>query len=272
MTLWSAVIGWSGSGKTPGIDVSKLALSRVEEDQSAKIAELRARHEERSTAAKAAHKRWRAEVAAAVKEKRVPPTMPLEALVPDPFIEPRLFVTSVTSERLAILLEARPRGMLCIIDELAGLFQNLGRFGTHEGAFWLEAWNGGRHIVERVTRPPVTVPHLFVGLVGGFQPDALARSFAGDQTGLYARMLFGWPSEPPYRPLSNDVMEVEPDILHAFTRLATLPAEEGHELLRSSIPLARGGRLLFEEFRERNIVMRHGYEGRERDYLAKGPG
>ena len=58
---------------------------------------------------------------------------------------------------------------------------NLERYsGGSDRAFWLEAWDGNSFIVERLGRPPVMLPHLLVGVVGGFQPDLLARSFAGD--------------------------------------------------------------------------------------------
>ena len=106
--------------------------------------------------------------------------------------------------------------------------------------FWLEAWNGGTFTVERMSREPIMVDHLLVGLVGGFQPDKLARSFDGDHDGLYGRVLFAWPSEPPYRALVNDVAEVEPEIVNALTRIIDLEAgadREG-EFAPKAVPLA----------------------------------
>jgi hypothetical protein len=41
----------------------------------------------------------------------------------------------------------------------------------------------------------------------------------------YARICFGWPEEPPYQPLSNDVAEIEPEIINALNRIIDLPAE-----------------------------------------------
>ena len=85
-----------------------------------------------------------------------------------------------------------------------------------DAEFWLQAWNGGSFVVERQSRQPVAVDHLLVGLTGGFQPDKLVRTFKGDDDGMYARVLFGWPSDPPYRPLSDDVTEVEPEFQEAL--------------------------------------------------------
>ena len=84
--------------------------------------------------------------------------------------------------------------------------------------FWLEAWNGGPFTVERISREPIKVDHLLVGMAGGFQPDKLARRFDGDHDDLYGRVIFAWPTEPPYRELVNDVAEVEPEIVNALSR------------------------------------------------------
>ena len=71
----------------------------------------------------------------------------MEALDPGNFIEPRLYATDPTIEKLAALLQVRPRGMLLLRDELAGLFANMGRYsGGSDRPFWLEAWVGGRHV------------------------------------------------------------------------------------------------------------------------------
>ena len=53
--------------------------------------------------------------------------------------------------------------------------------------------------------------HLLVGMIGGFQPDKLARSFKGDADGLYTGCSFGWPESPHYRPLTDERREVEPE-------------------------------------------------------------
>jgi uncharacterized protein DUF3987 len=60
---------------------------------------------------------------------------------------------------------------------------NMSRYsGGEDNEFWLEAWNGSAYTVERMGRPPIAVNHLLVGVVGGLQPDKLARSFRGITT------------------------------------------------------------------------------------------
>jgi Protein of unknown function (DUF3987) len=195
-TCWTGVVGFSGTSKTPGINATERALSQVERDRKPKIAEQQRVHQSRVEAAKANRALWKKEVEKLAEQKVVSlnqyrstvasePTMPIEAVDPGPFVAPRLYVSDSTIERLAVLLQARPQGMLMLSDELASLFLNMGRYsGGQDNEFWLEAWNGGSHTVERMGRPPIVVDHLLVGVVGGLQPDKLARSFKGDHDGI----------------------------------------------------------------------------------------
>src|SRR5215468_12601135 len=174
MTIWTGVVGFSGTSKTPGIDATNRTLSQIERDRSYKIAELQRAHEVRVEAAKAARDEWKKDLKRAAQAKVVSmeeyrskiasePVMPPAAADPGPFIAPRLYVSNVTIERLAVLLEARPQGMLMLSDELAGVFLNMSRYsGGQENEFWLEAWNGNPYTVERMGRPPITVKHLLV--------------------------------------------------------------------------------------------------------------
>lgn len=118
----------SETGKTHGLDVPKRALARIGYDRKDKLGALELAHETRIEAAKVAHKKWKADVEVAVEAGRSPPEMPAQAVIPGPFTAPRLFVSNATTERIAVLLQARPRGMLMIADELAGLFLNMSRY------------------------------------------------------------------------------------------------------------------------------------------------
>jgi Protein of unknown function (DUF3987) len=272
-SFWAAIVGYSGTGKTGGIDVSKRALSHIEKERRAKIGELQREHETREEAAKAAHKEWKRQVEEAIKSGSRPPQQPAEALRPGDFVRPRLYVSDVTVERLAVLLRGRPSGMVVICDELAGLFANMSRYSNgSDREFWLESWNGKPHVVERMGRDPVVVDHLLVSVIGGLQPDKLVRSFEGDADGMYARIAFSWPTEPTYKPLSNDSSENEPFLINALTRLVEdlpLTTEDG-QFVSSSIPLSQEAVAAFEQFRQFLQANKSGLYGREREWWAKG--
>src|SRR6516162_5896734 len=105
MTMWVALIGFSGTGKTPSIDVTRRALSLIERERKQKIAELQREHETRAQKAKAEKKRWEQAVAEAVEANLPTPSKPPSATEPGPFVAPRLCVSDSTIERIAVLLE-----------------------------------------------------------------------------------------------------------------------------------------------------------------------
>ena len=109
LTLWTAQLGCSGAGKTPGMDVTQRALARIERNRKQFIGELRRAHESKIERAKAAKKQWQDKVKEAVETGQKAPDMPAEAETPEPFEAPRLFVSNATIEKLAVLLQARAR-------------------------------------------------------------------------------------------------------------------------------------------------------------------
>ena len=272
MTLWTCVVAQSGDRKTPGLRVVLRALDRIEEENSPQYREAHIAHQLRAEKAKLAMKRWRkaCQAALAAKPPRDPPPMPMDAVDQGDFIYPSLYVQDSTIQRLAKLCEVRPRGMMQVRDELSGLFGTMLR---QPGArpFYLEAWNGERHVVERVDdKRSITVANLLVGVIGGFQPDKLARAFAGDEDGMYARVLYGWPETPAYAPLTDDIGEVDPVFQGVLTKLIRLPDEdENGQFTPQVVPLSQGARTKFEDYRLWVDRTKRGLEGRERQWLVK---
>lgn len=241
--------------ENPGLNVATRALDQIEKNNAPAVNAKRLSHETKDQKAKEARQRWKEARQEALdgNPPKEPPPMPVEAIEIGNFIEPRLYATDPTIERLAPLLQARPRGMMLIRDELAGLFANMGRYsGGSDRPFWLEAWSGNRHVVERVSGS-IVVDHLLVGVVGSFQPDKLARAFAGDEDGMYGRFLFAWPLPPDYRPLTNDISEIEPELQSALTALIRLPSESVDGAFTPQfIWLSDDAISCFEEFRKWN--------------------
>ena len=115
MTLWAALVGASGTGKTPGIDATKRALSWIDRLRKEKIAKLALEHQTRAEAANAERKLWKKQVEEATAANRPAPPMPASATDPGVFVAPRLYVSDATIERMAVLLQANPRGMLRLV-------------------------------------------------------------------------------------------------------------------------------------------------------------
>ena len=264
-TLWVGGCGFSGDGKTPGLAVTKNALNEVEQVFEEHVVRLKRQHQHLVDEAHAAEEAWKAEVKKSIKANREPPPRPQRAEPPEKFIAPRLVVTDVTIERMCELLVARPKGMLLLIDELAGLLLNMERYsGGMDNQFWLMAWDGQSYSCERKNGTSINV-RLLIGIVGGTQPDRLPECFKVND-GMYARFLWAWPAKAPYRPLSDDSEECDPSLVKIFKRLSLL-GEERQEVIK----LTKQARAAFEQLRQRVDRDSETFAGREREWWSKIP-
>src|SRR5262249_7215003 len=103
LSLWMAVVGFSGTGKTPGLNVTRRVLSLIDRERKHQIAELQRAHETRAQQAKAANKKWENEVKDAVEAGQSAPPKPADATELGPFVVPRPCVSDATIERIAVL-------------------------------------------------------------------------------------------------------------------------------------------------------------------------
>ena len=109
------------------------------------------------------------------------------------------YVTDITIERLAGVLQENPRGVGMLRDELSSWFQSLTKYRREgsDAAQWLELFNDGRFRVHRKTGTPryVSVRGGNVSVCGSVQPEVLQRCLANGNTenGLAGRFLLAWP-------------------------------------------------------------------------------
>jgi len=202
--LWGAIIGESGSTKSPALE---LALRAVRERQRKAMREHteamrayeveRLNHERELTA-------WKRSKAGG--DSGGPPEAP-EA----PTCE-RCWTDDATIEALAKLLQDNPRGLLVIRDELAG-WLHFDRYSANgkggEAPKWLEMFGGRALVVDRKTSGTIYVPQAAVSITGGIQPGILAR-YVGQENrdnGLLARLLL---TMPPRRPKVWTEADIDP--------------------------------------------------------------
>lgn len=166
--LWVALIGNPSTKKSPIIDAAWAPLNRVQN------VDLRQYHNEMA--------RWRA-IPKKEREAEDEPEKPR-----------RLISHDGTMEALQEILSHQSRGIGVLRDELAGWIGSMekyapGKGGAADRAFWLQAYNGGAHVVDRVMRGTTSIENLLVTICGGIQPDRL-RQF-GDLTddGLWQRFI-----------------------------------------------------------------------------------
>lgn len=151
----------------------------------------------------------------------------LEAGFPPPLPDEereRLVVNDTTVEALGDVASTNPRGLVLYRDELAGFVGGIGQYKRTPGAdeaFWLSAYEGKRHSVDRRSTGSTTVPQLLVSVLGGIQPSVL-RGVMSERnrgaSGFAARFWFVWPPRR-YVPLQQPDASLSDRLKTARTRL-----------------------------------------------------
>jgi hypothetical protein len=198
--LWTASVGESGNGKSPGADaLMRHVLPEIEQRMTADFPDRLQEWRAEAAFAKAAQDRWQQEVRVAEKKGTPPPTPPAAA-PPEPQ-SPRLRQNDATIERVATLLAtAAPKGLLVVRDELPGWISGMNAYNDGGRAFWIEAYGGRPYRIERQKYPePIIVPRLAVGVFGTVQPDRLRALMHDADDGLLARILWAWPENVAFR-------------------------------------------------------------------------
>jgi uncharacterized protein DUF3987/DNA polymerase family A len=198
--LWVLLVGAPSTMKTPAINAATKPLERYQKQRMK-------------------------EHQAAVKEHKARGDRSEDA--PPPPV--RYVAWDSTVEALGDILSRSPRGILVKRDEVAGWIGSMERY--HNGrvssdrAFWLQAYNGGPYITDRIKRGEVAIENNSVSFLSGTQPSRLAEMHGLTSDGLLQRLLpvLMKPGKPPqdapaddtaYDALTCKLIETEPTHLH----------------------------------------------------------
>ncbi len=232
--LWTAAVGDPSSNKSPGLDAATAPLRGMEQDLAEQFKTRLVDYETRLERSNAERSAWKKLVETATKDGVGTPCMPAAAEAPEKPSRPRLLVQDATPEALGDILGGNPRGVLHLRDELAGWLMGFDRYSPGGREFWLEAYGGRPHTIDRKSQAkPLTIPFNGVSVLGGIQPEKLADCLLDvTDDGLVARFLWAWPDPIPYRRPSRvaDVGLLE----QVYRRLRELhgPADAEAEIVR----------------------------------------
>ena len=172
--LWVMAVGMPSAKKTPAISAATSPVKRLQGHLFHKYREAIEKLQQRLKDGEIDDEQFK-------EQKPNPPR--------------RLFANDTTIEALQDILAGNPDGILLERDELVGWIGSMEKYSSSKGAgvdraFWLTAWNGGPYQVDRVQRGSTYIPNLSVSLVGGIQPDVIAKSAKEMQhDGLLQRFL-----------------------------------------------------------------------------------
>jgi hypothetical protein len=226
--VYAAVVGPPGTAKTPAL---KLAAGPVYAEQGRRVDFYRK--------AKQAHEDG---------IEDTPPTLST------------LYVSDITTEKLAEVMQENSRGVALVRDELSawvgGMDQYRARGRGADRQFFLSAWAGEAVSVHRKNQDdgPVFVAHPFVGVVGGLPPDLLAR-LRGEHAvsdGFLDRLLFSYPEPPPavgesWASIPADALDAWRDTLAHLWGLQHAVDADGRKHPHY-VPLAQSGRKVWQQF------------------------
>ncbi|MEG3178184.1 DUF3987 domain-containing protein [Sphingomonas sp. RB3P16] len=270
--LWVAPVGDPSSNKSPAIDAATGPLRAME-------SELTEQHKNRligfqTVAERARQERseWQAQVKTATKDGIATPPMPEAAVEPTEPQRVRLVVQDATPEALCDILAGNPNGTLHKRDELAAWLMSFERYSPGGREFWLEAYGGREHSVDRKGSKTgtVTIPFNGVSVLGGIQPDKLRECLLNSaDDGLVPRFLWVWPDAQEYRRPDSiaDVSQLET----IYRRLHQLRADtlEGGRIAPETLYLDSGAADVFEAWIRNNDVAVREATGLYKGFVGK---
>ena len=99
-------------------------------------------------------------------------------LAPQP-VPLKIVVSDITSQKLVRHAADRPRGLLCVLDEMNGWVRKLSdpRSGEDRSS-WVEAYEAGRYEMDRVGAGSISVDNFAVSIYGNIQPRVFRENIS----------------------------------------------------------------------------------------------
>lgn len=188
--IWAAIVGKSGTHKTPAMAAATVFLEKRQEASIQEYDEAVRQHEQDQALYDRAYADWR-------KSKNTTDPPPWKPTDP----KCRRYLTSdATIEAIANLLGTQPDGLLVVRDELAGWLSGMAEYKGGKGSdlgHWLAMWSATSMTVDRKSTkvPFIHISRASVGVVGGVQPAILRQAIGREhrQNGLCQRLLLAMP-------------------------------------------------------------------------------
>lgn len=208
--VWGAVVGRSGSMKTPPFEAVMWPIYKVQHEWIEEGKLLDAEYADEL-------ERYQARRGKALREGS---SFAEEA--PERPLTRRIVVQDTTVERIAVDLDENPRGLVLARSEIASW---LGSFARYRSAgsdlqTWLEFYDASSIIVDRKGGDKKTrsVRRASVSVIGGIPPGTLQAAFSSDnlEAGLGARVLIVF---PPDREHPWSEVEISPATVERYADL-----------------------------------------------------
>lgn len=187
--LWNCIVGDSGTAKTPSL---RSIMSPLHDYQKKQFKTYENAVEEWETQAQAS------KLAGKIYSE------------PKPKLN-QIIIQDATLEALCAAHKYNKRGLLQTSDELIGWINSMNQYRKgNDAQRWLEIYNNGNIIINRVTRDDVLIENACVNVIGGIQHKIIKELVKEnrDKDGFLYRILFFIPNEyEPAKFMTDDVSE-----------------------------------------------------------------
>ena len=180
--LWALLVGKASEKKTPAMSAAVSFVDKVKKEVIAPIGK-------RNSAINAVKKK-RFDIARRELEQELEDALErgnetallniaeqlADLIEPPIFDQKEVYINDSTIEALTMCAQTSLSGLTIVRDELSGLLNIFNQQNrSHERSVYLEGYSGQRnsYVIRRVSRDDVILPQLFIGLLGGIQPDML---------------------------------------------------------------------------------------------------
>jgi hypothetical protein len=174
-TLWIAVVGKPGIGKTPSINQMIFPLKEINVREQKNF--------QRNYA------KWLEYEKLDKKEREY------SEIIEKP-VSKQFIVGDITLEALVDLHEVNPNSIGVFKDELAGWFKDMNKYRQGSDLeFWLSSWSGQSISLNRKTAKSAFVDKPFIPVLGGIQPSVFEEFSTGinKENGFVDRILISYP-------------------------------------------------------------------------------
>jgi hypothetical protein len=178
-TVWALIVGRPGAMKSPPVNAAMAFLERIEsywhDDYLEELKDYRIKEWSFANAEKVYEKKIKAAWEKGNKSAADELSAELEKDRPEEPIHKRLLVGDTTHQKLGMLLQDNPNGLLMRKDELRGWLKEMNEEKHAEArSFFVTAWNGdGSVTFDRVGRGHTRIEGAAVSIIGNIQPGPL---------------------------------------------------------------------------------------------------
>jgi len=174
-SIWIAVVGKPGIGKTPSINQIIFPLREMNIREQKEYARQFAK--------------WKEYEAMDKKQKEYAEHI-------DKPVSKQFLVGDITLEALVDLHEQNPNSVGIFKDELAGWFKDMNKYRQGSDLeFWLSSWSGTSISLNRKTSKSAFVDKPMIPVLGGIQPSVFDEFTTGEnkENGFVDRILISYP-------------------------------------------------------------------------------